>query len=112
MTHQNELTTQPVHPISLGKLMLIAAGIALILISVFLFPVRDPNPAWGKLWMVKPLIIVPLAGSLGGLFYYNMDFLRHQGGWKKVLANLASLIVFVIVLWLGTVLGLNGTLWN
>jgi hypothetical protein len=62
--------------------------------------------------MLKPLIIVPAAGACGGLFYHLMDFLRRKGGWKKIAANLLSLVVFVVGLWLGAVLGLDGTLWH
>jgi len=92
--------------------MLQGAAIALVLIALFLSGVDHPNPNWPKLWMVKPLIIVPVAGALGGVFYYYMDHLRYQGGWKKTLAILFSVIGYVVILWLGTVLGLNGTLWN
>ncbi len=110
MTQTNNLTTQPIHPVSLSKRMLLGAGIALILISIFLLPVKYPKPEWGKLWMIKPLIMVSLAGALGGVFYYFMDHLRYQGGWKKILAIILSLIGYIIALWLDTVLGLNGTI--
>jgi len=112
MTQQNNVTTRPIHPASLGKRMLQGAGIALILISLFLLSGGEPKPEWGKLWMVKPLIMVPVAGALGGIFYYLMDYLRYQGGWKKILAIILSLIGYIFVLWLGTVLGLNGTWWD
>lgn len=112
MTQRKDLTNQSVHSVSLGGRLLLGAGIALILITVFLLRVREPNPEWGKLWMVKPLIIVPIAGALGAAFYYFMDHLRNDGGWRKVLANVLSLLAYLIALWLGTVLGLNGTLWN
>lgn len=62
--------------------------------------------------MIKPLIIVPLAGAIGGIFYYVMDHLRYNGGWKLILANILSLIAYSIGLWLGIVLGLDGTFWN
>ncbi|HTF27465.1 MAG TPA: hypothetical protein VK625_01405, partial [Flavitalea sp.] len=73
---------------------------------------RDPDPDWGKLWIIKPLIVVPLAGALGAVFYYFMDNLRYQGGGRKISAEILSLIVYVIVLWLGVVLGLDGTWWD
>ena len=112
MTQRNNETAQLVHPASLGKRMLQGAGIALILIIVFLLGAGEPNPDWPKLWMLKPLIIVPLAGAMGGVFYYFMDHLRYQGGWRRTLAIILSLIGYVIVLWLGTVLGLDGTWWD
>jgi hypothetical protein len=112
MTQRNNLTTQQFHSASLAKRMLFGACIALIPISVFLLGVGQPNPAWPKFWMVKPLLIVPLAGAMGAVFFHFMDHLRSRAGWGKIWANLLSLIVYIIVLWLGTVLGLNGTLWH
>lgn len=112
MTQNKNLTTLQIHPAPLGKRMLFGAGIALILISIFLLGVDNPKPEWGKLWMLKPLIIVPLAGAMGGIFYHFMDHLRYQGSWQKAAAYVLSFIGYVIVLWLGTVLGLNGTLWD
>jgi hypothetical protein len=49
---------------------------------------------------------------MGGLFYYIMGPLRYQGGWKKIIAVTISLIVYFIGLWMGTILGLDGTLWD
>jgi hypothetical protein len=112
MTRTNNLTSQPIHSSSLAKRMLFGAGIALILIAIFLLLVNNPKPEWGELWMIRPLTIVPLAGAMGGLFYYSMDHLRYQGGWKMILAYILSLIVYLFVLWIGTILGLSGTLWN
>jgi hypothetical protein len=112
MTQRNESQTQPIHTASLGKRMLQGAGIALILITIFLFGAGEPDPGWPRLWMLRPLVIVPLAGAMGGVFYYYMDHLRYQGGWKKALAIILSLMVYIIGLWLGTVLGLDGTMWN
>ena len=112
MTQTKDLTTTPIHGASLSKRMLQGAGIALILIIIFLAGAGKPNPAWPKLWMIRPLLIVPLAGSMGGVFYYFMDHLRYQGGWRKVLAYILSLAGYIIALWLGTVLGLDGTMWN
>lgn len=97
---------------ALLKPMTIGALIGLALISVFVFGVDQPNPEWGSYWRIRPLIIVPLAGATGGAFYYFMGYFRNQGGWKKVLANMVSFFVFIIGLWMGTVLGLVGTMWN
>jgi hypothetical protein len=111
MHNQNELQ-QPLHAASWGKRAFQGAAIALILIVLFLLAAGEPNPDWPKFWMIRPLVIVPAAGAAGGVFFYFMDSLRYQGGWKKILANIASLVVYFIGLWLGTVLGLDGTMWN
>lgn len=112
MAQRNSLTTQPIDLVSLSKRMLIGAGIALVLILLFLSDVDEPDPNWPKMWKLRPLIIVPIAGALGGAFYYLMDHLFYQGGWRKPLVYLLSLIGYIIALWFGTVLGLVGTLWN
>lgn len=108
----NQPVPQPLHPSSVYTRMVQGAAIALTLIALFLLGVHNPKPEWGKLWMVRPLIIVPLAGAMGGVLYYLMDYLRYQGGWKKAAAVVLSLLGYLVVLWLGTVLGLDGTLWN
>jgi H+/Cl- antiporter ClcA len=94
------------------KRMLIGAIIALVLISLFLYGVNNPKPEWGKFWMLRPLLIVPFAGAMGGLFYHLLEKFRNKGGWWKILAILASVIGYIIILWLGTILGLDGTLWD
>lgn len=112
MTPVNHLATPPAHGSSLSKAMIQGATIALLLIIIFLLGVKDPDPHWGRLWMIKPLIIVPIAGAFGGLFYYMMGDFRSKGGWVTVIAYVVSIAGYIVALWLGTVLGLNGTLWN
>lgn len=112
MIQPNEFQNKPIHTASAGKRMGQGAGVALVLIVLFLASAGAGNPEWPRFWMIRPLVIVPLAGALGGVFYYNMDHLRDRGGWRKVLANVLSLLVFLVVLWLGTVLGLDGTWWD
>ncbi|MEO5650838.1 MAG: hypothetical protein ABIR03_13070 [Ginsengibacter sp.] len=63
MKQRNHLTTRTNQPASLAKPILIGAGIALIVISFFVFGVDEPHLEWGKFWMVRPLIITPLAGA-------------------------------------------------
>jgi hypothetical protein len=109
MTKTNSRQQNP--PASIARPMLIGGAIGLLLISFFVFGVDNPRPEWGKLWQIKPLIVTPVAGALGGAFYYFMDYVSYQG-FNKTLAVILSIIVFMIALWLGTVLGLNGTMWN
>jgi hypothetical protein len=92
--------------------MLQGGAVGLIVIAFFLVGAGEPDPSWSEFWMIRPLLVVPAAGALGGLFYYNMDHLRYQGGWRTALAYILSLIVFLFVLWLGIILGLAGTMWD
>lgn len=108
MTQKKNLISQPIDLSSLGKRMLIGGAIALILIALFIFP-TTAKPEWGSLWMVRPLIVVPLAGATGGACNY---FLVNFSRMNKALAYVLSFIVFVFGLWIGTILGLAGTLWN
>jgi hypothetical protein len=91
--------------------MLIGAGIALLVISFFVFGVDQANSEWGKFWMIRPLIITPLAGAMGGAFYFFMDY-QSSRGFNKILAILLCIVVYLIGLWLGVVLGLDGTMWD
>lgn len=113
MTAENNLTSAPIDKASLLKRTLIGAGIGLVLISLFLASVNQPKPEWGKFWIIRPLIVVLLAGACGGAgTYFVYYFFGNQGKWSKIIAFCVSLIGFVIALWLGAILGLDGTLWN
>lgn len=92
--------------------MLLGAAIALVPISLLLLSVNEANPAWGPYWMIRPLIVVPMAGAAGGAFFHLMSPFRFQGAWKKITAVFICFVVFVFCLWIGTVLGLDGTLWD
>ncbi len=111
MTQRNNVA-QPIDLASFAKPILIGASIGLFLILLFLLPAGDPNPEWEKYWMIKPIIMVPFAGAVGGAFYHLMSPMRRKGGWNKIVANIISFIVFIFGLWIGSVLGLNGTYWN
>lgn len=110
MKHDN-LTTQQNQPLSPASPMLIGGAVGLMVISFFVFGVDEPKPEWGKLWIIRPLLITPMAGAMGGAFYYFMDYLSYKG-LNKTVAVVLSLIVFMVALWLGVVLGLAGTMWN
>ena len=92
--------------------MLVGAAIGLSVISLFIFPIADPDPAWGKLWMIRPLIVVPFAGAMGGLCNYFILHFHNQFGVNKIVAIIVSFIVFLMGLWMGIILGLDGTLWD
>jgi uncharacterized integral membrane protein len=109
---QTQNQQKPLHKASLMTRAFQGAGIALLLIILLLLQVRNPDPAWPKFWMIRPLIVVSCGGAMGGVVFYMMDQLRQQGGGKKILANILSLLLFVFILWLSFIFGLDGTLWD
>lgn len=109
---QTENSTSQQRPFSLGKRMLFGWIIGLLVISFFLIPVREPHPDWGRLWMIRPLIITPLAGAMAGLCNFFIMTYRSAVGVNKVIAVIISILVSFVGLWMGIVLGLDGTLWN
>lgn len=111
MTQQNKSQNQPIYSVSYLKPMLAGAGIAFLLISFFVFGVDAPHPEWGKFWQIRPLIVTPLAGAMGGAFYAFMSY-QISLGFNRTLGVLLSIVAFIIVLWLGTVLGLANTMWD
>jgi len=111
MTLKNYSIPQ-IAPISIIKRMLTGAVIGLALISLLVFSVDEPNPEWGKFWMIRPLIITPIVAAFGFLSFYLKDFVRPQSDLMRLVVILISILAFIIALWMGTVLGLDGTLWN
>lgn len=90
---------------------LLGAGIALVLILVFIAGV-ETQPEWPEQWKIRPLIITPLVGAFGGMMSHLSIQLLIAIKIPKTVAYTLSFIGFVIILWLGTVLGLVGTLWD
>lgn len=111
MRRQNELPALSSLPLLLRKSMLMGAALGFILILFFLLSAGEPDLHWARFWFVRPLILVPLAGSVGGMFYYLIT-LRYQFGWRKHLTRIVGCMGYLLVLWLGTVLGLDGTWWD
>jgi hypothetical protein len=112
MTQENNSTAPSNHPAPYVKPMLLGGSIGLMLISLFVFGVDNANPEWGKFWMIKPFLLTPLAGAMGGLFYYLMNYASSNYGVNKALSIIIGLVGFLVALWLGVVLGLNGTMWD
>lgn len=109
MTLKDRLLAQPINRTSLAIRMLVGGGIALFLVILFLVSADEPNPEWPRFWMLKPLIITPLAGAMGGFCSYVLEQMLPG---KKVVAVILSLIVYIIGFYMGFVLGMDGTFWD
>ncbi|WP_462264808.1 hypothetical protein [Mucilaginibacter sp.] len=113
MTTQNTLPSPFIQPALLRKNILAGAGIGLVVISFFVLPFpQHPNPAWGKLWMVRPLIVTPLAGAVAGACFYAAIRLGSRGGWQKILFTALGIFGYIIAIWMGIILGLADTMWH
>ena len=111
MTNKNELRLK-LNSRSMARYALIGGIIGLTLITIFLLGVKHADPSWPKYWQLRPLLVVPIAAAGGGLFLYFVTALFGNNSWSKIVAVIIGMIGFIISLWLGTVLGLDGTLWN
>lgn len=111
MFHSTEINRQA-YPGSLVKRMLLGAGLGLALISFFLLNVDNPNPAWPEYWMIRPLIVVPSAVAGAGLCFHFLDKYRFENGWNKTFITVLGIVGHIIALWMGMVVGLDGTLWD
>jgi hypothetical protein len=115
MGFQMSLKDRIIKKIAPGALisrMLTGALIGFIIICFFVFSVHHPNPDWPPYWRIKPLIVAPLAGAFGILSFYLKLVFPPGNPLINVLLTSTSILAFVIALWTGVVLGLNGTLWN
>lgn len=97
---------------SILKTMLLGAFIGFVVISFMVFGVDNPDPSWPSNWRIRPLIVTPLATAFGILSFYLSDVFGVKGDWPRVFLLLISIIFFLISLWLGTILGLAGTMWH
>jgi predicted outer membrane lipoprotein len=92
--------------------MFVGATLGFVIIASLLSTVRHPNPAWGRFWYVRPLILVPLASAFGSLFFYALGYVKSKNIFIKIGVFIACLFAFIVALWMGIILGLDGTLWN
>jgi hypothetical protein len=111
MTWQNEFQ-HILFSKTLFKRAIQGAVIALVLISVFILGAISANANIGS-WVFIPMAAVTVGGAFGGAFYCFMDLFRNQGGWKKGLANVASVLAYFIILYMSLILALSAIgLWD
>jgi membrane associated rhomboid family serine protease len=105
MTLQNDLL-QLLRSRTLITRALQGAGLGLLLITIFILGALAANVNAGT-WMFLPMTVVTIAGAFGGVFYCVMGLLRKEGGWKKHIANVVSVLVYFIILYFSLILGLS-----
>ena len=118
MTQQNEIQ-HSLHNNSLGKRALQGAGIALVLVIVFLSiifsigSVLNGKNFWQRIWEFFPLVTGTVGGALGGMIYYVIVQAWYSAKWQKTLATILSTLIYFVILWLSLVAGFSATgLWD
>ena len=101
-----------IDPRKLLLCMAIGGLIGLGIISMFVFGVDRVNPAWGNTWRIRPLVVTPLVAALGGSVFYLTPLLKPKDTFIKAVLYIFSGFAFLVALWAGIILGLDGTLWN
>lgn len=101
-----------IRPKSIASHILAGWAIGLVLITLLVLSADDPDPAWGPWWLVRPLVITPMASSLGMLAFFLRPLINPKTNFSRFIVFLASLIIYLVALWMGFVLGLDGTMWN
>jgi peptidoglycan biosynthesis protein MviN/MurJ (putative lipid II flippase) len=100
------------HNVTYKKRMIQGAIAGLVLILFFLLSGNKPHPDWKATWWLKPLFIVPFAGAMGGVWFHILSSLQTDKGLKKILLYVLGFIGVLVALWMGMVVGLDGTFWN
>ncbi len=103
---------KPINLSTLIKFAIAGAVIALILISLLIFSVNTPKPEWGQHWYIRPLIVTPFITSIGGIALYFLNLKDFKSKILNLILLIISILTFIFFLWIGTILGLDGTLWN
>lgn len=104
--------TRNISPKSLFRHLISGWATGLLITTLMILSADEFKPEWGEWWMLRPLIITPLAAAAGMLAFYLKVYFKPAGTISKTAIFLISLLLFLIALWLGIVLGFDGTLWN
>jgi hypothetical protein len=96
----------------LGTRISIGAVAGLAVILFFLSMSDGGDPSWGKYWMIRPLVVGTFAGAMAGFCNYIILHYRALAGLNRPVAVILSVVVSIAGMWMGIVLGFNGTMWN
>ena len=111
MTNKDTSVTPPSID-TLKKRAITGAAIGMGFTLLFILTADNADPSWSKYWFIKPLLLTPFVTALGGTCFFYLEQIFFYNGWKKSIAMAIGVVGFIISLWLGMVLGFNGTYWN
>jgi hypothetical protein len=114
MHAHNELQNNT-HNKPLADFVLKGAGIALLLVIIFLGIIFSLGGVLaGKtfaqaVWQFLPVITVTAGGALGGMIYYMVVHRLYTGGRGKRLATIFSILLYLALLWFSLIAGFSAT---
>ncbi|MEN9977414.1 MAG: hypothetical protein RLZZ569_39 [Bacteroidota bacterium] len=94
------------------KFASVGALIGFIFIGLLLLSNKYSSPTWGKWWQLKPLLVVPLTCAIAGSLIYVIHPKKPFSKWRIFVFLTLALLGFLFSLWIGIIIGLDGTLWN
>jgi hypothetical protein len=108
MTHSNNPVSQPSQA-SLIKPMILGTVVGLV--AFFFFSRGEAKPEWGPLWKVRPLIVLLLSGAFWGVCF---NYLVRQKYFplSKIATVVLGVLGLLLGIWMGVVVGFDGTMWD
>lgn len=95
------------------KSLVLPASIGALLPLGFLLFIILTKEAYFESWMYFPLIIIPIGGAIGAIFFYMMGFQWFPTGGKKLVAIIFSTILYFAAIWISSVMAFAVTgHWN
>ena len=101
MTQQNDLQ-QLLYSRFLGIRLLVGATIPVTLLNIFLLL----QGITYKDYVFVPMTTIAIGGALGAMSFHVLDYIRSCGGWNKAIVYAASIVMYILAVWISLVGGL------
>ncbi len=88
----------------LKKRVIRGGTIALILIIIILIATSWDTRS-SKFWMIVPLVLVTLAGGIGGYAFHHFDEMQQRQRISETLAFILSVLIYIILLMIAYITG-------
>jgi len=89
-----------------AKSAFIGGILALCLLAIDFFLLRDPNSGEFR-WTVLPYLSVTLAGAAGGILYFLLNRINFKNIQAAILANFFSVLLYIFLVLIGYAIGTN-----
>ena len=94
------------------KIVLLGFALGLFIASMLIHNVSFPKLSWGPNWYIKPMLVLSFVASIGSIPFYFANQYEASNHSKKILAYLGATLFLLFFIWIGIILGFDGTIWN